>query len=130
MSLLTTSNAAARRLAIALVVSPAVVVTGLAYDAHARRAAKSHEEAAIDTLARRLPTSDLALSGGARWLRAVSLEEPGAAFADGPASPDPDPAGGAMAPPVQLWLPANPPGHLPGHLPIHLPVNPTEAPRP
>ena len=93
----------ARQIAIVLVVSPALVVAGLGYDARARRAAKEHELAAIDTLARRLPTSDLALSGGARWLRAVSLEEPAAAFADGPASPDPDPAGAAMAPPIELW---------------------------
>jgi hypothetical protein len=93
----------ARRVALALVLSPALVVTGLAYDAHARRAAKANDEPAIDALARRLPTSDLALSGGARWLRAISLEEPGAAFADGPASPDPDPAGAAMAPPTELW---------------------------
>ena len=93
----------ARQVALALVVSPALVVAGLAYDAHARRAAKESEAPAIDALARRLPTSDLALSGGARWLRAISLEEPGAAFADGPASPDPDPAGAAMAPPVELW---------------------------
>ena len=93
----------ARRFAALLVLSPALVVTGLAYDAHARRAAAVHDDAAIDAVARRLPTSDLALSGGARWLRAVSLEEPGAAFADGPALPDPDPAGAAMAPPVELW---------------------------
>lgn len=96
-------HARVTQLAIALVVSPALVVAGLSYDAHARRAAKEKDTVAIDTLARRLPTSDLALSGGARWLRAISLEEPGAAFADGPASPDPDPAGAAMAPPVELW---------------------------
>lgn len=95
--------ARARQIAVALVLSPALVVAGLAYDAHARRAAKAKDANAIATLARRLPTSALALSGGARWLRAVSLEEPGAAFADGPASPDPDPAGGAMAPPVEVW---------------------------
>jgi len=92
-----------KRIAIALVVSPTLVVTVLAYDAHARRVARAAEAPSIDALAKRLPTSDLALSGGARWLRAVSLEEPGAAFADGPASPDPDPAGAAMAPPVELW---------------------------
>jgi hypothetical protein len=95
--------ARARRVALALVLSPALVVTGLACDAHARRAAKAKDQPTIDALARRLPTSDLALSGGARWLRAISLEEPGAAFADGPALPDPDPAGAAMAPPVELW---------------------------
>lgn len=97
------SHARTRNVAIALVVSPVLVIAGLGYDAHARREAKTHELAAIDTLARRLPTSDLALSGGARWLRAISLEEPGAAFADGPALPDPDPAGAAMAPPIELW---------------------------
>ena len=97
------SYARTRWIAVALVVSPVVVISGLAYDAQARRTSKAGEQPAIDTLARRLPTSDLALSGGARWLRAVSLEEPGAAFADGPASPDPDPAGAAMAPPVEVW---------------------------
>jgi hypothetical protein len=54
-------------------------------------------------MAHRLPTGDLALSGGARWLRSPSLEEPSAAFADGPAVMDPDPAGGAMAPPIEVW---------------------------
>ena len=93
----------AKAVAAILVLSPMLVVCGLAYDAHARRAASAADTPAIDAVARRLPTSDLALSGGARWLRAVSLEEPGAAFADGPALPDPDPAGAAMAPPVELW---------------------------
>ena len=91
------------RLAVILVASPVLVVAGLGYDAHARRAAKASDQPAIDALAVRLPSSDLALSGGSRWLRSVSLEEPGAAFADGPALPDPDPAGGAMAPPVEAW---------------------------
>jgi hypothetical protein len=93
----------AMAVAVALVVSPLLVIVGLGFDAHARRRAKGAESEAIDALARRLPTSDLALSGGARWLRSVSLEEPGAAFSDGPAVPDPDPAGAAMAPPRELW---------------------------
>ena len=93
----------AMRIAVVLLVSPVVVVVLLTCDARARRAQKETEMSAIDALARRLPSSDLALSGGARWLRFVSLEEPGAAFADGPASPDPDPAGAAMAPPIELW---------------------------
>jgi hypothetical protein len=82
---------------------PAVVV---AITAHAGRARtrRAAEQPAILELAPRLPSSDLALSGGARWLRTPSLEEPGAAFADGPALPDPDPAGGAMAPPREVWV--------------------------
>jgi hypothetical protein len=93
----------ARALALALLASPVLVIATIGIDARARRSAKDAEAGAIEALSRRLPTCDLALSGGARWLRAVSLEEPGAAFADGPASPDPDPAGAAMAPPVEIW---------------------------
>lgn len=93
----------AKWLAIGLVASPLVVIAGLGADAAHRRAAARLQQPAIDALAVRLPTSDLALSGGARWLRAPSLEEPAAAFQDGPAVPDPDPAGGAMAPPHEVW---------------------------
>lgn len=80
-----------------------LAVTAIAVDASGRRARRLREQPAIDAVAQRLPSSDLALSGGARWLRAPSLEEPGAAFADGPALPDPDPAGGVMAPPRAVW---------------------------
>jgi hypothetical protein len=92
-----------RLVAIAMLVSPALVVLGLGIDARIRRATRAQDLPAITILATRLPSSDLALSGGARWLRMPSLEEPAAAFADGPALPDPDPAGGAMAPPVEIW---------------------------
>lgn len=95
--------------AVLLLASPVLVIASLAIDARARRAERASEQPAIDALARRLPTSDLALSGGARWLRAPSLEEPGAAFADGPAMPDPDPAGGTMAPPIGVWYPERAP---------------------
>jgi hypothetical protein len=54
-------------------------------------------------VSRRLASSDLALCGGARWLRSPSLEEPGAAFSEGPTMPDDDPAGGVMAPPRDVW---------------------------
>ena len=85
-----------------LLVLPLGVVV-LAHDAAGRRRARGADQAAIDAVGARLPSSDLALSGGARWLRFPSLEEPGAAFQDGPALPDPDPAGGAMAPPRAVW---------------------------
>lgn len=90
-------------MAILLVASPVLVIALIGADAAARRSRRAGDAPAIAALAPRLPTSDLALSGGARWLRAPSLEEPGAAFADGPAMPDPDPAGGSMAPPVEVW---------------------------
>lgn len=95
-------------LALILVTSPIVVIAGLSLDAAARRASSRRGDAAVALLASRLPTSDLALSGGARWLRALSVEEPGAAFADGPAMPDPDPAGASVAPPVEVWSEAEP----------------------
>jgi hypothetical protein len=89
--------------ALAMLVSLPVAIAAISLHARAARARRATEQPAIEELAPRLPTSDLALSGGARWLRAPSLEEPGAAFADGPALPDPDPAGGAMAPPREVW---------------------------
>ncbi len=97
------SEARAKRIALLLLVSPVLVIGAITLDARARQAKRGGEQPAITAVAKRLPTSDLALSGGARWLRAPSLEEPGAAFADGPALPDPDPAGGAMAPPAEAW---------------------------
>lgn len=98
-----TQEARARRLGIMCLASPVLVIALLSVDARARRAARAADAPALSAISARLPTSDLALSGGARWLRAPSLEEPSAAFADGPALPDPDPAGGAMAPPVDVW---------------------------
>jgi hypothetical protein len=85
-----------------LLVLPASIAA-IGVDASARRRARGTEQPAIEALAARLPSSDLALSGGARWLRFPSLEEPGAAFQDAPALPDPDPAGGTMAPPREAW---------------------------
>ena len=91
-----------RRAAVLLAALPAVIAI-ISVDAHARRVRRDQDRAAIAVVAKRLPSGDLALSGGARWLRTPSLEEPGAAFADGIAVPDPDPAGGAMAPPTEAW---------------------------
>jgi hypothetical protein len=81
------------------------VLLMLAVPLHAKymRSLRARDTAAIREIAPRLPSGDLSLSGGARWLRFPSLEEPNAAFADGPAVPDPDPAGGSMAPPFELY---------------------------
>jgi hypothetical protein len=68
-----------------------------------RRELRERETPAIIAVARFMPGADLALAGAARHLRFPSLEEPGAAFADAPASPDTDPGGGALAPPVELY---------------------------
>lgn len=84
-------------------VGVALLVVAMGFHARAARAARDLDQPIVDAVARRLPSSDLALSGGARWLRAPSMEEPGAAFQDGPALPDPDPAGGIMAPPRAAW---------------------------
>lgn len=92
--------------ALFCVTSPLLVIAALTLDARARRDERDRAQPALDAVAARLPSGDLALSGGARWLRAPSMEEPGAAFADGPAVPDPDPAGGAMAPPIEVWTEA------------------------
>ncbi len=101
------SVARGRTMALLCILSPALVIALLTVDARLRRAERDAHAPALALVAVRLPTSDLALSGGARWLRAPSIEEPGAAFADGPALPDPDPAGGAMAPPLEVWLAAS-----------------------
>ncbi len=90
------------RAALILLALPAVIGV-LAADAHVSRARRDAQAPAIGAVTPRLPAGDLALSGGARWLRFPSMEEPGAAFADGIAVPDPDPAGGAMAPPIEAW---------------------------
>lgn len=82
-----------------------ILALGLvARDARLRQAARTQRDAPIAAAVRLLPAPDFALSGSARWLRMPSLEEPSAAFADGPACADPDPAGGAMAPPREAWL--------------------------
>jgi hypothetical protein len=92
------------RLAVFLVVGSIAVVGLLGVDASLRRGAREGETAAIFAVAARLPSLDLSLSGGARWLRMPSIEEPSAPFDLGPAMLDPDPAGGMMAPPRQAWV--------------------------
>jgi len=81
----------------------ALSVGAVAWHAHARAANRDREQAAVDAVTRLLPAPDLAFAGSARHLRFPSAEEPGAAFADAPASPDLDPAGGAIAPPREVY---------------------------
>ncbi len=88
---------------LAVVVASIVAFALVPVHASRMRRARALDARAVSEIAPRLPGGDLALSGGARWLRFPSLEEPNAAFADGPAVPDPDPAGGAMAPPRELY---------------------------
>jgi hypothetical protein len=62
--------------------------------------AAERERAAVVRL---VGAPDLAISSSSRWLRHPSLSEPGAAFADGPAVFDPDPAGAALGAPRALY---------------------------
>ena len=66
--------------------------------ANARRAER--DRAAIVAL---VGVPDLAVSSSSRWLRHPSVSEPGAPFADAPATLDTDPAGAAIAPPRALY---------------------------
>jgi hypothetical protein len=118
------TDARARAIALLCLASPAIVIVVLTLDARSRRERRHTEEAALGVLAVRLPTSDLALSGGARWLRAPSIEEPSAAFADGPALADPDPAGGAMAPPIPIWAAVAERAARPAREPVTSPSGP------
>lgn len=98
----TVSSAGARQPLLALSLAVLAIVA-IFYDARGRAARRNDEQAAVERVLARLPWSDLALAGGARHLRFPSLEDPGAAFADAPASPDLDPGGGAIAPPRDVY---------------------------
>lgn len=80
------------------------LVCATAFHGARARQRRLGDRSAILGLSRQLPGPDLALGNGARHLRFLSLEEPGAAFADMPAGPDTDPAGGAIAPPIDVWV--------------------------
>jgi hypothetical protein len=88
---------------LAAVAAVPLMLAAVAADAAHQRTMRDQEQGSINAVASRLPAPHLALSGGARWLRAPMLEEPGAAFAESPAMPDADPAGGTMSPPRTLW---------------------------
>jgi len=90
-------------LAALLALSSLTLLGSIALDASRRRRASARDTPVVLAVVARLPSSDLALSGGARWLRSPSLVEPSAAFDLGPAMLDPDPAGGLLAPPREVW---------------------------
>ncbi len=79
-----------------------VALFAIAADAQSKSLRRQRDQHVIHSVARLLPSGDLAWSGGARWVRFVSLEEPTAASADGPLMPDPDPAGVLASPPRNL----------------------------
>jgi hypothetical protein len=81
----------------------AVVLAAIVLHAGARGRRRQAEQPAIAAVSRLMPAADLSLAAAARHLRFASVEEPGAAFADGPASLDTDPAGGALAPPIEMY---------------------------
>lgn len=91
----------ARALAAALVVA-LLAIAGVLGDAARRRGADEERRAMRSAVVRVLGTPDLALSSSSRWLRHPSQAEPGAPFADAPGMPDPDPAGGVIAPPREI----------------------------
>lgn len=97
-----------RRRAVLAVASVALAVSVLAacalHSARARAAA-SLRGASVRALAAVLPSPDVALTGGARWVRAVSVEEPGAAGADGIGFPDSEPGSGAIFAPRAAYAP-------------------------
>lgn len=102
------SPAIARRasaLGLVLLLSLAMLVGCAVHARFARARAIGAAEATAGraALGAQLPSPDVAFTGGARWLRALSLEEPGASRADGIAFPDPEPAGGALSAPRAAW---------------------------
>ena len=84
----------------AVLVAAAALMLGHA----ARLRADPDHAAARRALVETLGTADLALSSSSRWLRHPSLAEPGAPFADGPATLDTDPAGGLIGPPRAILM--------------------------
>lgn len=73
-------------------------IAAIAIHAAKARANREREGLAVFLVVSRLPSSNLALAGGSRHLRALGLEENTAPFTDSIGSPDPDPAGGALLP--------------------------------
>jgi len=92
-----------RVFALGLLASLPAVVAAIVLHAGACRRAEVASRAARVAVVARMPSADFAFAGGSRHLRFVSLEEPQAAFADGPCLPDPDPAGGLVGAPRAMF---------------------------
>ncbi len=80
----------------------AALLVATAVDARARRARHEPLAAMSRAVVRTLGTPDLALSSSSRWLRHPSQSEPGAPFADAPATLDVDPGSAVVGPPLEL----------------------------
>jgi hypothetical protein len=83
----------------------ALVAGGLVWmvlDAAARRREHAQRLAMRAAMVRLVGTADLFVSSSSRWIRHLSVTEPGAAFADGPAILDGDPGGGFVGPSTEL----------------------------
>lgn len=78
----------------------AVATVGVVLDAAHEQVRRREARPQVLALVQVLGTADLALSSASRWLRHPTVTEPGAAFADGPAMLDADPAGALIAPPT------------------------------
>jgi hypothetical protein len=81
-----------------------LLVAAPALHARARRAGAGPAREIRVAAARVLGMPDLVLSTSSRWLRHPSQSEPGAAFADAPASLDVDPGGAIVGPPLELFF--------------------------
>jgi hypothetical protein len=84
---------------------PLSIVGIAAHAAHARQDELVSRPSRVAAV-RRMPSADFAFAGGSRHLRFLTLEEPQAAFADGPGLPDPDPAGGLIGVPKAAYADA------------------------
>lgn len=83
-------------------VALALALGAVMLDAGARRTAEQPASEISRAVVRALGTPDLALSSSSRWLRHPSQTEPGAPFADAPASLDTDPGASVIGPPREL----------------------------
>lgn len=93
-------------LGVLLLLTLPAAVAGLTVAAKRARARALEGTAARLAVVARMPSADFSFAGGSRHVRFVSIEEPQAAFADGPGLPDPEPAGGLVGVPRAAYAEA------------------------